>query len=101
MIWGTLCFIFGKFLSTICVVKSYHNHFEFVHLNQVNEYPVHQIPSDKIVDSNGAGDAFVGGFLSRFVSGQDEKTCVAAGNYAAAYMIQRAGTKLEGVPDFK
>jgi len=68
--------------------------------DQVTEYPIAEIPSDKIVDLNGAGDAFVGGFLSRLLKGKGEKTCVAAGNYAASYMIQRAGTKLEGVPDF-
>jgi len=68
--------------------------------DQVTEYPIEEIPSDKIVDLNGAGDAFVGGFLSRLLKGEDEKTCVAAGNYAASYMIQRAGTKLEGVPQF-
>lgn len=28
------------------------------------EYPVCKIPKEQIVDTNGAGDAFVGGFLS-------------------------------------
>ena len=65
------------------------------------EYAVNKIDKELIVDVNGAGDAFVGGFLSQLVDGKDEKTCVNAGNYAASYMIQRAGTKLEGKPDFK
>jgi len=64
------------------------------------EYPVAKISKDKIVDLNGAGDAFVGGFLSQFANGKDEATCVAAGTYAAQYIIQRAGTKLEGKPTF-
>jgi len=68
---------------------------------QVTEYAVNKIDKKLIIDSNGAGDAFVGGFLSQLVQGRDEKTCVAAGNYAASYMIQRAGTKLEGKADFK
>ena len=59
-----------------------------------------KIDKDKIVDTNGAGDAFVGGFLSQFVDGKEEKVCVAAGTYAAQYMIQRAGTTLEGKPEF-
>jgi len=69
--------------------------------DQVKEYAVNKIDAKLIIDSNGAGDAFVGGFLSQLLQGKDEKTCVAAGNYAASYMIQRAGTKLEGKPDYK
>lgn len=33
----------------------------------VTEYPAHKISDDKIVDTNGAGDAFVGGILYYFV----------------------------------
>jgi adenosine kinase len=69
-------------------------------LDKVNTYPVPKVEKDKIVDVNGAGDAFVGGFLSQYISGKDEETCVRAGIYAAQYMIQRAGTKLEGKPMF-
>jgi len=68
--------------------------------DEAKEYPVHKIAKDRIVDTNGAGDAFVGGFLSQFVRHKEEADCVAAGNYAASYMIQRAGTKLEGKPKF-
>merc|ERR1712154_271126 len=66
--------------------------------DKVKEYPVPKITKDKIVDVNGAGDAFVGGFLSQLVEGKEEGICVAAGIYCAQYMIQRAGTKLEGKP---
>ena len=31
---------------------------------QINEYPIEALPKDKVVDTNGAGDSFVGGFLS-------------------------------------
>lgn len=31
---------------------------------ELSEYPVCKIPKEQIVDTNGAGDAFVGGFLS-------------------------------------
>jgi len=69
--------------------------------DKVAEYPVPKIEKEKIVDVNGAGDAFVGGFLAQYVLGKKEAVCVAAGNYAAGYIIQRAGTKLEGKPAFK
>lgn len=32
--------------------------------NTVTEFPVEQVPGDKVVDTNGAGDAFVGGIKS-------------------------------------
>ena len=48
----------------------------------------------KIVDLNGAGDAFVGGFLSQLYKCKDIKTCVNAANYAARQIIQTSGTKL-------
>ena len=34
---------------------------------RVATFPVTRVPDDKLVDTNGAGDAFVGGFLSQLV----------------------------------
>jgi sugar/nucleoside kinase (ribokinase family) len=34
---------------------------------RVAKFPVTRVPDDKLVDTNGAGDAFVGGFLSQLV----------------------------------
>jgi adenosine kinase len=31
----------------------------------VTSYPVELLPKEKLVDTNGAGDAFVGGFLAQ------------------------------------
>ncbi|ETO15706.1 hypothetical protein RFI_21662 [Reticulomyxa filosa] len=67
---------------------------------QVKEYPVKKLPLEKIVDLNGAGDAFVGGYLSRLVQGKSEEECVQAACYAAQFIIQTSGTKLTGKPNF-
>jgi adenosine kinase len=64
------------------------------------EYAVPHLDASKIVDTNGAGDAFVGGFLSKLAIGADMKTCVAAGNYAASEIIQRSGCTLPDKPTF-
>ena len=37
---------------------------------QATEYAVDAVSADKIIDTNGAGDAFVGGFLSQLVQGK-------------------------------
>lgn len=62
----------------------------------VTEFFVEPLSADKLVDTNGAGDAFVGGFLSELVQGKDMEACVKAGHWAARYIIQTSGTQLTG-----
>ena len=62
----------------------------------VHKYNVPKLDKAKIVDTNGAGDAFVGGFLSRLILGEDFDACVKAGHFAARTIIQRSGCT---VPD--
>lgn len=62
-----------------------------VQRESVKEYPIIKIQKDQIVDTNGAGDAFVGGFMSQYVQGKDFDTAVAAGHYVANIVIQRSG----------
>lgn len=62
----------------------------------VTEYAVEPLPKEQLVDTNGAGDAFVGGFLAQLVQGKDMEACVNAGHWAARQIIQVSGTTLEG-----
>ena len=65
----------------------------------VTEYPVALLAKEEIVDTNGAGDAWVGGFLSQLVQGKDMAACVAAGQYCACEIIKRSGATVpEGRP---
>jgi adenosine kinase len=61
---------------------------------QVTEYAVEELAKEKLVDTNGAGDAFVGGFLSQLIQGKDVEAAVQAGHWAARYIIQTSGTTL-------
>lgn len=61
----------------------------------VTEYAVEALPKEQLVDTNGAGDAFVGGFLAQLVQGKDVEACVKAGHWAARQIIQVSGTTLE------
>ncbi|KAI2642693.1 Ribokinase-like protein [Xylaria nigripes] len=58
---------------------------------EVEQYPVHDIGADKINDTNGAGDAFAGGFVAGLVQGKDIKTAVDMGQWLAALSIQELG----------
>ena len=58
---------------------------------KVTEFPVKLLPKDKIVDTNGAGDSFVGGFLAHLLMGDAIADCVEAGHAAARVVIQHTG----------
>lgn len=57
----------------------------------VTSYAVDALPRELLVDTNGAGDAFVGGFLSQLVLNKSMADCCRAGNFAARTIIQRSG----------
>ena len=67
----------------------------------VKEYPVEKLAADQIVDTNGAGDAFVGGFMAQLAMGKDMETCVRCGIWAATLIIQRSGCTVPDTMDFK
>merc|ERR1712113_1217644 len=50
---------------------------------RVSKYPILKLPKEKLVDTNGAGDSFVGGFLAALSKGKSIADCCTAGAYAA------------------
>lgn len=68
---------------------------------KVKEFPVERLPADKVVDTNGAGDSFVGGFLSQLIKGEPIHVCIECGVWAAQHIIQVSGCTLIGKPNFK
>ena len=57
-------------------------------------FPVRKLDKKLIVDTNGAGDAFVGGFFAKYLCGADLKHCVESGHETARLIIQQSGCKL-------
>jgi len=56
------------------------------------EVQVKKMEKDLIKDTNGAGDAFVGGFLAALAKNETNvAVCCDAGHYAASQVIQRSG----------
>ncbi|XP_054166645.1 adenosine kinase-like [Oppia nitens] len=59
--------------------------------SEVLEFSVPVVEESKIVDTIGAGDAFVGGYIAQLVSDKPLETCVESGVYAAQQVIQQIG----------
>jgi len=58
---------------------------------KVQSFKTTVLSSEQIVDTNGAGDAFVGGFLSQLLQGRSLETCISCGIWAATLIIQQDG----------
>jgi adenosine kinase len=57
-------------------------------------FPVKDVSPENIVDTNGAGDSFAGGFLSQLMKGKSLDKCMKAGHWAAAVIIQKRGCQI-------
>ncbi|KAI8979686.1 Ribokinase-like protein [Mycotypha africana] len=60
--------------------------------DEVKVFPVIKVDSSEIVDTNGAGDGFCGGFMGLYAQGVDDiGRCVKAAHYLANLVIKRVG----------
>lgn len=66
---------------------------------KVTMYPVPSLAKNLLIDTNGAGDAFVGGFLARLADEKSIEECVTTGHYAARVVIQNSGATFPQQPD--
>eukprot|EP00928_Gymnodinium_smaydae_P096841 TRINITY_DN8633_c0_g1_i5.p1 TRINITY_DN8633_c0_g1~~TRINITY_DN8633_c0_g1_i5.p1 ORF type:complete len:364 (-),score=93.54 TRINITY_DN8633_c0_g1_i5:16-1038(-) len=67
---------------------------------KVTKFPVIVLPKEKLVDTNGAGDSYVGGFLAGLVKGLPIEACCKAGAYAASVIVQRSGCTFPAKPEY-
>lgn len=61
----------------------------------VREFEVAEIQEKDLVDTNGAGDAFVGGFLAQYIQNCSIDECVKCGIWAAREIIQNIGCRFD------
>jgi adenosine kinase len=81
----------GKGKSRIVIVTQGCDPCILVENGEVSEHPVTKLSTDQIVDTNGAGDAFVGGFLAQLAKGKSVKEAIRCGVWAATEIIQVSG----------
>jgi adenosine kinase len=70
------------------------------HNGQVQEFSVDPLPKELLVDTNGAGDSFVGGFLAQLSKGKDLAECVNCGHFCSKVIIQTSGCDLPDTCDY-
>lgn len=58
---------------------------------KVQVFPVTALKDEEIVDTNGAGDAFAGGFLGAYVAGKNLEECVLAGHKLGGMCVGQVG----------
>ena len=59
-----------------------------------NTYPVDPLDDGQIVDTNGAGDAFAGGFLGALVAGKNLDDSILAGHALARVCVQQVSSRI-------
>ena len=60
----------------------------------IREYKVPPVDKETMVDSNAAGDAFAGGFLSQWIQNKSLDTCIHCAIYCASESLKQLGANL-------
>lgn len=84
----TIIFTQGKNATVTC------------HGGEITVFPVTPADRSIIKDTNGCGDAFVGGFLSQLVQNKSLHDCMDCGAYAAKVVLQHFGCNYPSVPEY-
>lgn len=87
-------FCLSKGIDTV-VLKSGESETVVANKNEICEVPIFKVK--KVVDTVGAGDAFVAGFLRSFINGENISECARIGNAMGAMAVQALGD-MEGLP---
>merc|ERR1740138_1731685 len=66
----------------------------------VTKHPIVLQPKENLVDTNGAGDSYVGGFLAALSKGLPIDACCKAGAYAASVIVQNSGCTFPAKPNY-
>lgn len=62
---------------------------------KISHHPVAPIDPALVIDTNGAGDSFCGGFLSQWILGKSLEQCIDYGNNLAGRIIQTSGISFQ------
>lgn len=66
----------------------------------MKSYAVPQLNAEDIVDTTGAGDAFVGGFFAQYLKGESFDKCVDCGIWSSQIVIKHDGCRFPKRADY-
>lgn len=69
--------------------------------DEAKTFEIQKIAPEKIVDTNGAGDAFCGGFLAQYAKNEPIEKCIDCGIWSASLIIQRSGCTFPETMDYQ
>lgn len=69
--------------------------------SEVKTFPVKRLDDKELVDTNGAGDAFTGGFLAMYIHNKPLETCIECAIYCATECIKLQGCTLPKKMEYK
>lgn len=67
---------------------------------EVKEYPVPQLTDEQLIDTNGCGDSFAGGFLAAYYKNQTVEECIGAGIKLSSAVVQHVGCSFPDKVEF-
>jgi adenosine kinase len=110
---GNLCKQLAKFKKRnlnkrriVCITHgpkpAYIAEYDFIaeEITYFGAFPPKFVEESLVVDTNGAGDAFAGGFLSQLVKSKSLDCCMKAGHWAASMIIQSRGCQIPADTDY-
>lgn len=90
--------LFGQSSSCLVVTQGSHETLVVEGCGSLSSHPVSRI--DDVIDTNGAGDCFVGAFLSGVSQKLPLAECVQRGHWLAQQIIRRPGISFHGIPSY-
>jgi len=80
----------------LAIVTQGPNHTIVAQGGRTRTFPVPVL--EQVEDTNGAGDAFVGGFLTKLAQGKDLQTCVDTAHLASRKILEQCGCHVPEIP---
>lgn len=68
--------------------------------NKIHKYGVPELEAENIIDTNGAGDAFVAGFMAQFMQDKPLENCLKCGVWAAQQIIKHIGCTFDALSQY-
>lgn len=87
--------IYSRKTSRILVMSRAHESVYIFQNGQLKTFDVFPISKQNIVDTNGAGDAFVAGFLAQYCQNKRIDECVRCGLWTSREIIQHKGCNFD------